>query len=147
MELVEAFDVLPPAVHNQGSMMAFDQMLAETRHRSERYLSEVQGRLQTAGHLVTWATFPGSPGRAIVDRASADADALVVMSTHGRGGLARWALSSVTDRVLHSVPKIPYSSYEWRLRSLPLQSLRPCWRLWMVRIWRRCPWTTLSIWP
>lgn len=46
MELVEAFDVLPPAVHNQGSMMAFDQMLAETRHRPERYLSEVQGRLR-----------------------------------------------------------------------------------------------------
>ena len=39
-----------------------------------------------------------------MDRASADADALVLMSTHGRGGLARWALGSVTDRVLHSVP-------------------------------------------
>ena len=53
---------------------------------------------------MTWATLPGSPGRAIVDRASADADALVVMSTHGRVGLACWALGSVTDRVLHSVP-------------------------------------------
>ena len=38
-----------------------------------------------------------------MDRAGEDPDALIVMTTHGRGGLARWALGSMAGRVLHSV--------------------------------------------
>ena len=104
VELVEAYDVLPPAVHNRSTRMALDQMLAEQRRRSQRYLSEVQERVQPSGCRLTAVTLHGWPERAIIDHASADPDALIAMSTHGRGGVARWALGSVTDRVLHTVP-------------------------------------------
>lgn len=103
MELVEAFDVLPPAVHNRSTRMALEQMLAEQRRRSQRYLSQVQERLQPSSYPLTTATLAGWPEQAIVDRAGEDPDALIVMTTHGRGGLARWALGSVADRVLHTV--------------------------------------------
>lgn len=103
MELVEAFDVLPPAVHNRSTRMALEQMLAEQRRRSERYLSQVQERLQPSGYPVTTAALAGWPEQTIVDRAGEDSDALIVMTTHGRGGLARWALGSLVDRVLHTV--------------------------------------------
>lgn len=39
----------------------------------------------------------GDPARAILDVAGADK--LVVMATHGRAGLTRWAMGSVADRV------------------------------------------------
>jgi nucleotide-binding universal stress UspA family protein len=39
----------------------------------------------------------GDPAQAIIE--AAGRDALVVMATHGRGGLTRWALGSVADRV------------------------------------------------
>ena len=103
MELVEAFDVLPPAVHNRSTRMALEQMLAEQRRRSERYLSQVQERLQPSSYPVTTAALAGWPEQTIVDRAGEDPDALIVMTTHGRGGLARWALGSLVDRVLHTV--------------------------------------------
>lgn len=89
MELVQAFDVLPPAVHNRNTRMAMEQMLAEQRRRSERYLSQVQERLQPSGWLLTTAALAGWPEQAIMDRAGEDPDALIVMTTHGRGGLAR----------------------------------------------------------
>ena len=104
IELVEAFDVLPPAVHNHGSMYALDKMLEEARQRSGHYLAGVEEALRTTGYAVSSATLPGAPHQAIVDRADADPNALIVMSTHGRGGLSRWALGSVADKVLHTVP-------------------------------------------
>ncbi len=103
MELVEAFNVLPPAVHNRSTHMALEQMLAQQRSRSQRYLSQVQERLQSTSCPLTTVTLAGWPEQAIVDRAGEDPDALIVMTTHGRGGLARWALGSMADRVLHSV--------------------------------------------
>lgn len=104
IELVEAFDVLPPAVHSRGAMYALDKMLDEARQRSEHYLTRVEETLRTAGYTVSSATLPGTPHQAIADRANAAPDALIVMSTHGRGGVTRWAMGSVADKVLHAVP-------------------------------------------
>ena len=59
--------------------------------------------MQPSSYPLTTATLAGWPEQAIVDRAGEDPDALIVMTTHGRGGLARWALGSVADRVLHTV--------------------------------------------
>jgi nucleotide-binding universal stress UspA family protein len=39
----------------------------------------------------------GDPAQVIID--AAGTDTLVVMATHGRSGLTRWALGSVADRV------------------------------------------------
>ena len=104
IELVEAFDVIPPAVHDQGSMFALDKVLEEARQRSGHYLAGVQEALRTAGYAASAETLPGAPHQAIVDRADADPNALIVMSTHGRGGITRWAMGSVADKVLHTVP-------------------------------------------
>ena len=103
LELVEAFDVFHAATDDRTETIANEEMLADAWRRSRRYLGEVQAQLEAAGHRATTATLPGTPQQAIVYRVAADPDALVVMSTHGRGGFARWALGSVTDRVLHTV--------------------------------------------
>ena len=39
----------------------------------------------------------------IVLESEKDPDTLIVMSTHGRSGVGRWVMGSVTDRVLHAV--------------------------------------------
>jgi nucleotide-binding universal stress UspA family protein len=46
----------------------------------------------------------GSPATEILDVARTDAFDLIVMGTHGRGGLEVWALGSVTEAVLRSSP-------------------------------------------
>lgn len=104
IELVEAFDVLPSAVHDHLAMMATQRMLADAQSRTDDYLSGVRGDLREMGHVATATTLPGAPAQAIVDWVADDPGALVVMSTHGRGGIARWALGSVADKLLHAIP-------------------------------------------
>ena len=103
IELVEAYDILPPAVHDRHTSQVVSEMLSDARRRSETYLTSIRESLEAAGNAASVSMLYGAPADAIVALASADPDALVVMSTHGRGGIARWALGSVADKVLHTV--------------------------------------------
>ncbi len=104
IDLVEAFDVLPAAAHITGAAFTTQRMLEQARAQSNIYLEQVRAELRSQGHTATMTTLQGAPAQAIVDWVGDDPDALVVMSTHGRGGIARWALGSVADKVLHSIP-------------------------------------------
>jgi nucleotide-binding universal stress UspA family protein len=66
--------------------------------QAERYLVEVAQRLQPAPLVPQCRVEQGDPAAAII--ATAGAAELVVMATHGRSGLTRWALGSVADRVM-----------------------------------------------
>lgn len=46
----------------------------------------------------------GRPAARILDRAQAGGFSLIAMATHGRSGLTRWALGSVTEQVLEASP-------------------------------------------
>jgi nucleotide-binding universal stress UspA family protein len=46
----------------------------------------------------------GQPFGAIVDCAEREAVDLIVMSSHGRGGLSRMLIGSVTDKILRGAP-------------------------------------------
>ncbi|MFC4359466.1 universal stress protein [Halobium salinum] len=59
---------------------------------------------EAAGVRVRKAIVDGSPAEAIVDYVAAEGADLVVMGTHGRRGLDRFLLGSVTERVLRTAP-------------------------------------------
>ncbi len=44
----------------------------------------------------------GAPAEHIVQQAGNDPDTLILMSTHGRSGLGRWAIGSTAEKVLHA---------------------------------------------
>lgn len=46
----------------------------------------------------------GNPFQEIVETAAAEGAELIVMGTHGRGGLSRFLLGSVADRVVRTAP-------------------------------------------
>jgi nucleotide-binding universal stress UspA family protein len=71
----------------------------EDRAAAEAYLQQMAARPELADLAVTTEVWNGDVVNAI--QAVAGSDALVVMGTHGRTGLARWALGSVADRVTH----------------------------------------------
>ncbi|HSJ54330.1 MAG TPA: universal stress protein [Anaerolineae bacterium] len=72
---------------------------------AQAYLDEVAGRLAAEGLAATTALSVGSVAACIVEYAEAHQVDLIAMCTHGRTGLARWALGSVTDRVLRAGTK------------------------------------------
>ena len=69
---------------------------------AQAYLTPVADRLAEQGLDVATATAIGSVADCIVEYAEANEVDLIAMCTHGRTGLARWALGSVADRVLRA---------------------------------------------
>jgi nucleotide-binding universal stress UspA family protein len=95
-----------PIVHVTGWMtgewfLPVQGVLGTAEADAERYLKGVAGRLEGQVEVAT-ATSVGSVAECIIDYAAAGDIDLVAMCTHGRTGLARWALGSVADRVLRA---------------------------------------------
>jgi nucleotide-binding universal stress UspA family protein len=68
-----------------------------------RYLEETGDKLRNQGVTqVDRMLLHGDPAASIVDLAARDTDSLVVMTTHGRSGIGRWMLGSVSDRVIRT---------------------------------------------
>lgn len=71
---------------------------------AQEYLQGVAADLQAAGFQAVVRTCEGPVAEAIIDHASDIGVDMIVMSTHGRGGLSRWVYGSVADRVLQAAP-------------------------------------------
>jgi nucleotide-binding universal stress UspA family protein len=68
------------------------------------YLARVGERLAEMGVDVSTNLLEDDPATAIVNYAEHHPEvAMVVMSTHGRGGLSRWIFGSVAEKVLHAL--------------------------------------------
>ena len=66
------------------------------------YLKGVAARLRAAGCKAQVKALNGAPAFAIVDLAHQTPGALLALTTHGRSGMQRWMLGSVTEEVLRS---------------------------------------------
>lgn len=76
-------------------------LLAAEEDEATRYLTAIAGDnalggIQTEHHVVV-----GSAGLAMLDAVQTQRADLIVMCSHGRRGLARWALGSVAEHVAH----------------------------------------------
>ena len=84
------------------SQQVLDEVMTAQRDRIERYLDEVEAGLTSDGLAVVKAVEDGQPADKIVDYAEAAGIDLILMSTHGRGGVRRFLVGSVTDKVIRS---------------------------------------------
>jgi len=80
------------------------EIWAQARAEADRYLAAKVEGLQAQGlPNVSSLLIDGGAGGAaaeIIDLARKTADNLVAMTTHGRSGMSRWILGSVTERVV-----------------------------------------------
>lgn len=74
----------------------FEQMEQETNE----YLTSISTRLAGEGIDVTTEALSGDPYREILRLAERQPPDLIVMATHGRGGITRWFYGSVADHIL-----------------------------------------------
>lgn len=79
-----------------------DYLAADTVKNAETYLSTVKERVEDYGAPLNTHVDIGSPAERIIDYSTDNKVELVVMATHGRTGLRRWAYGSVTEKVLRS---------------------------------------------
>ncbi len=73
-------------------------------HRGRLYLEQKGSQLSDAGIKIEteFTVKAGEPAQNIIDYVKEHSISLVVMSTHGHGGVRRLLVGSVTDRVIRS---------------------------------------------
>lgn len=89
---------VPPGATERDSSPAWEAL----RQFAENYLAEQAEQLRAAGLYVTFEVRVGAPAETIVEVAAECQARMIAMATHGYSGLARLALGSVADAVLHA---------------------------------------------
>src|SRR3990170_1633771 len=94
----------PPAIFESPAAAAanvelLEKMTAAEREEAQTYLEALRPRLERGGRVEA-LVMEGEAAEAVVSAAAARGADLVVMSSHGRGGLGRLVFGSVADAVL-----------------------------------------------
>jgi nucleotide-binding universal stress UspA family protein len=90
---------LTPVAYDPGMGVYSADLIDSMEEAVRSYLTEVNTRL--AGKKATTSMLIGGPGEMLYQHLEERPADLVVMTSHGRSGVRRAALGSVTDRLLH----------------------------------------------
>lgn len=101
--LLRIFESVPEQWADPAHGRYLDQLTSSFRDQAIEYLEGIAAPLRQEGLTVTCSAHEGSPADLIINEASREPDTLIAMSTHGRSGINRWVMGSVTDKVLHAV--------------------------------------------
>ncbi len=74
----------------------------DTEAEAAKYIQRIANELSAEGFKVTAECCTGPVAETILDYAQEVRADLIVMSTHGRSGLARWFIGSVADKVVRA---------------------------------------------
>lgn len=74
----------------------------ELGKESDEYLEGIAENLRADGLTVEAKTIWGTPAKAINSLAHDTPNNMVLMATHGRSGMGRWIMGSVTDKIVRS---------------------------------------------
>ena len=81
----------------------YEKVEEEEKQKAQEFLDKEKKKLEQEGLDVNTVILEGNPAQAIIDYAEKNGIDLIVMTTHGRSGVTRFALGSVTDKVTRTV--------------------------------------------
>jgi nucleotide-binding universal stress UspA family protein len=100
------FQAISPTLDIYHGVQLPKEMVAMLCEEARAELEAHAAALRVHGVAVVVDLMVGRAAEAIVDEAVRRDAKMIVMATHGYGGLKRWALGSVADKVLHAT-KLP----------------------------------------
>lgn len=106
LDLAQAYgsELKVAAVFELPQMYGEAPAAVDWRDMLQDYVAEVVTRAQSRNITVTGQVLDGTPYQAIVDLAAKEKANLIVMGSHGRTGLTRLLMGSVTERVIGHAP-------------------------------------------
>ena len=99
VHLIYVFEIIPLLKKDKEAEY---QLL---KSEGETYLSEIKKRLSEFGVPVETVVTPGDPGMVICEYAEKEDMDIILLSSRGHGEIERWALGSVSDKVVRHSPK------------------------------------------
>ena len=81
-------------------------LLLRLEKEATEYLNKLADRLNSKGILTAIYVILGEPAGVILDYSLKNQMDLIIMSTHGRSGISRWAFGSITEKVT-GASKVP----------------------------------------
>lgn len=85
-----------------GSSIRMREVSQIVHDAAENYIKAKVEEMRSEGLTkISYKILRGQPGERIADFAMETPDSLTAMCTHGRHGIGRWMLGSVTDAVIH----------------------------------------------
>jgi nucleotide-binding universal stress UspA family protein len=106
VDLVRVFDRVPPGMADPQHHLYLDQVALSLRNEAEDYLNGVAADLQKDGITASVSVHEGDHAShvasSIVAEAEKEPGTLLAMCTHGRSGLGRWVMGSISDKVMHA---------------------------------------------
>jgi len=78
------------------------RMTTNAQQQCNIYLGDVEKQLRDRGFSVRTESRLGKPADEIINYANENNVDLIIMASHGRAGVSRWAYGSVADKVLRS---------------------------------------------
>jgi nucleotide-binding universal stress UspA family protein len=106
--LTRALDFLHPTVLAPHLTTATAHALTEAHKQlyqeARQYLEAQQKELEKQDLRVQVLLLDTSPAEGILEAAIHHHVDMIIMSTHGRGGISRWALGSIADKVARHAP-------------------------------------------
>jgi len=103
VHLIQAFPSPSEAMGDPGHGRFMTGISAGVHDEVIDYLNGVRIGMEAPGVEITTEAFEGNAVSHIIEAAGKSPTSLVAMSTHGRSGVLRWVMGSVTDKVLHSI--------------------------------------------
>jgi len=94
--------LLPRVDYQMSEPLMRQSVYNDTEADAATYLENVAAELRAAGLRVTAEACTGPVVETILDYAESIHADLIVMSTHGRSGIARWFIGSVADKVVRA---------------------------------------------
>lgn len=106
---VSPFMTWATAMAAEGAPVApevYQRLMDDEDHEARAYLAQQAGMVESQGVPVLTCFARGEPASCLIDIEGQEKVGLVIMTTHGRTGLARFALGSVADRLVR-VGRVP----------------------------------------
>ena len=105
VDLLRVFSPVTPDLIDPAHGQYVDRVAEALRVQAQDYLDAVAAPLRREGIAVACEVHEGNAADLIVRAAEWEPGTLVAMATHGRSGIGRWVLGSITDKVLHATTK------------------------------------------
>jgi nucleotide-binding universal stress UspA family protein len=91
-------DYRVPGISKEFLQKGHDLAIDDARN----YLANVAAKLKKKGITVETVVVDGEPTDKIIEYVENNRVDLIIMNTHGRAGVSRWAIGSVADKVIRN---------------------------------------------